>query len=250
MLTIAFSPCPNDIFLFRSFLETSSPHYSLHIADIAELNVAAIQKKFSLIKISAALFPQISKHYRLMNTGTIIGHNVGPLLLKLKEKTSPIRMIATPGETTTAHILCKMFYPQATLVPMKYHEVIPAIMDQYVCGGVVIHEERFSFPSNLSLVQDLGVQWYAFTQKPLPLGCLVIANHISSQDQAVLEKDLQQSLQAALKDTCGSIRLAANYARQPDASIIERFIATYVNDDTHSLSPIGFSALHTLWKYS
>lgn len=250
MLTLAFSPCPNDIFLFRSFLESSSPHYSLHIADISELNAAAIQKKFSLIKISAALFPKISKHYRLMNTGTIIGHNVGPLLLKLREKCSPLRMIATPGETTTAHILCKMFYPQATLVPMKYHEVIPAILDHSVCGGVVIHEERFSFSSDLSIVQDLGAKWYEATHKPLPLGCLVIANHISSQDQAILEQDIQQSLQLALDDRYHSIRLAAHYARQPSADIIEQFIKTYVNSDTLSLSETGLSALHTLWQYS
>lgn len=250
MLTIACSPCPNDIFLFRSFLKTMSPEYSVHIADIAELNRSALHKQYSLIKISAALFPQVAKHYRLMRTGTIIGHNVGPLLLKLTEKTSPIRMIATPGETTTAHILCKIFYPQAILVPMKYYEVIPAILEQTVCGGVVIHEERFSFPFSLSIVQDLGAKWHESTHKPLPLGCLVVANHVSLQDQAILEQDIQRSLQCALNDMHGSIDLAAKYSRQPESKIIQQFIKTYVNDETFSLSSTGLAALQELWQYS
>lgn len=202
------------------------------------------------MKISAALFPKISKHYRLMKTGSIIGYNVGPLILKLTEKTGPIQTIATPGETTTAHILCKMFYPQATLIPMKYHEVIPAIIKQSVCGGVVIHEERFAFPPILSVVQDLGARWYELTKKPLPLGCLVIANHVSLQDQTILEHNLQQSLQLALNDMQGSVHLAADYARQPDTAIIKQFITTYVNEDTLSLSQTGLAALHTLWQYS
>lgn len=250
MMNIAFSSCPNDIFLFRSFLQQDTLYASLHIADISQLNMWALQRKYPLIKISAALFPQVSNHYRLMHTGSILGYGVGPLVLKRKDNPQPIHTIATPGATTTAHTLCRMFYPHARLVTMTYHEVIPAVLRQEVCAGVVIHEERFTYPPQLSIDQNLGELWHSQEHKPLPLGCLVIDQRIPQEEEQTLTIAIQESLRHALHHMEESLALAAQYARNKEFSVIEQFIATYVNDETFSLSTTGLQALQTLWTHA
>lgn len=250
MIDIAFSSCPNDIFLFRSFLQDKTYDSYLHIADVSQLNAWALERKYPLMKISAALFPRVSNHYRLMATGAILGHKVGPLILKSKGNPHPIRKIATPGNTTTAHILCQTFCPQAQLIPMVYHEVIPSILHGDVCAGVVIHEERFTYPPSLSVTHHLGDLWHAKEQLPLPLGCLVIDKNIPQGLVVSLTQKIRQSLRSALQNMPDSLLLAAQYAKNKDIQIIQRFIDTYVNDETSMLSHIGLQALQTLWTYA
>lgn len=249
MIDIAFSSCPNDIFLFRSFLQDKAYDSCLHIADVSQLNTWALERKYPLMKISAALFPKVSNHYRLMATGAILGDKVGPLILKSKDNSQPIRRIATPGDTTTAHILCRTFCPQAQLIPMVYHEVIPSILHGNVCAGVVIHEERFTYPSSLSVAHHLGDLWHAKEQLPLPLGCLVIDKNIHKDLVLSLTQKIRQSLCSALQNMSDSLQLAARYAKNKDIQVIRRFIDTYVNDETSVLSRTGLQALQTLWTY-
>ncbi|AAP05130.1 1,4-dihydroxy-6-naphthoate synthase [Chlamydia caviae] len=251
ILSAAFSPCPNDIYLFRSFLERHEGFSLLDqitIADIATLNELALQHRYSLIKISAALLPKVADHYTLMKVGTIIGHGVGPLVLASDPK-SPLRSIATPGETTTAHLLCRIFYPEAKLVPMKYSEIIAAILRGDVNAGAVIHEERFSYGAQLFLKADLGALWEKKTQLPLPLGCLVVSKTLPQTVVDILTLALRKSLFLALKDPKGSENKALEYSRNKDTSVINKFIATYVNDDTLVLSNSGEQSLYTLSNY-
>ncbi|QVE48927.1 1,4-dihydroxy-6-naphthoate synthase [Chlamydia crocodili] len=251
ILSAAFSPCPNDIFLFRSFLERHEGFSLLNqitIADIATLNELALQHRFSLIKISAALFPKVADNYTLMEVGTIIGYGVGPLVLA-SDPIAPLKSIATPGETTTAHLLCKIFYPDAKLIPMKYSEILASILRNDVNAGVIIHEERFSYNSQLFLRADLGKLWEERTQLPLPLGCLVVSKTVPQTVIDILTLALRKSLFLALKDPEGSENKALEYSRNKDTTVIRKFIDTYVNDETLVLSNSGKKSLYTLSNY-
>ncbi|WP_375793285.1 1,4-dihydroxy-6-naphthoate synthase [Chlamydia sp. 12-01] len=251
ILSAAFSPCPNDIFLFRSFLERHEGFSLLNqitIADIATLNELALQHRHPLIKISAALFPKVADNYTLMEVGTTIGCGVGPLVLALDPE-SPIKSIATPGETTTAHLLCRIFYPDAELTPMKYSEIIAAVLRDDVDAGAIIHEERFSYDSQLFLRADLGRLWEERTQLPLPLGCLVVSKTVPQTVVDILTLALRKSLFLALKDSEGSENKALEYSRNKDTAVIRQFINTYVNDETLMLSNSGKKSLYTLSNY-
>ncbi|EPP37470.1 1,4-dihydroxy-6-naphtoate synthase [Chlamydia avium] len=252
ILSAAFSSCPNDIFLFRSFLEHHADVPLLHqitITDISRLNTLALQKRFSLIKISAALLPHAFEHYNLMEVGNIISYGVGPLLLS-SSSTKPVTIIATPGVTTTAHLLCKIFYPKATLFPMKYHTIIPAIVSGDIEAGVVIHEERFHYPSQLYLRDDLGTLWENATNLPLPLGCLVVEKNLPQSTVDILTSALYSSLSLSLRETKQSINTALKYSKDHNSEVIQKFIDTYVNQETLKLSELGKHAIQKLSEYA
>ncbi|SPN73545.1 Predicted periplasmic solute-binding protein,Putative periplasminc binding protein (DUF178) [Chlamydia serpentis] len=250
ILTAAFSPCPNDIFLFRSFLENPQLQPLLNqvtIADIQTLNTLALQRRVSLIKISAALFPLISNYYDLMDVGNTLGYNCGPIVLSLDPE-RPLDTLATPGETTTAHALCKLYYPKATLVPMSYDKILDAILSGRVSGGTLIHEERFSYNSELILRADFGELWHRKTIFPLPLGCLAIAKCIPLATVKALTQALRESLMYSLRDTERAAKKALEYSKNKNIMVIHRFIGTYVNKETFYLSKTGKKALQILWK--
>lgn len=55
-LSIAFSPCPNDTFVFHAMLhhgiDTGNYTFSQHIDDVEALNNAAFKKTFQITKLS------------------------------------------------------------------------------------------------------------------------------------------------------------------------------------------------------
>ncbi|WP_348663936.1 MqnA/MqnD/SBP family protein [Chlamydia vaughanii] len=251
IVSAAFSLCPNDIFLFRSFLERHEGFPLFHqvtIADIETLNSLALENRCALVKVSAALFPKICHNYNLMEVGNIIGYGVGPLLLSVDPK-APLTTIATPGASTTAHLLCKIFYPSAELLPMKYSEILPKMLRGDITAGVIIHEERFSYGLKLFLRADLGKLWEEKTQLPLPLGCLAIKKTIPQPIADVLTLALRKSLFLSLKDSPRAINKALEYSRDKNSEVIQKFINTYVNDETLVLSNLGKQAFEKLSSY-
>lgn len=250
ILTAAFSPCPNDIFLFRSFLnnEVSPVLNQITITDIQTLNQLAVKRQFSLMKMSASLFPEVSDYYNLLEVGNTLGHNCGPILLS-KDPEAPLLTIATPGDATTAHTLCKHHYPEARLIPMPYGNILNAILSDEVCGGVLIHEERFSYDPCLHLRADFGKLWQRNTVFPLPLGCIAIAKDVPQPLVQHLTNSLRKSLLASLQNPDSAASIATQYSKNKDLQVIHQFIATYVNKETFYLSKSGKKAFHMLWQY-
>ncbi|AAD18555.1 hypothetical protein CpB0427 [Chlamydia pneumoniae TW-183] len=250
ILTAAFSPCPNDIFLFRSFLKDPQFRPLLNqvtIADIETLNTLALQRRLSLMKMSAALFPLVSDYYNLMDVGNTLGYNSGPIVLSLDPECS-LDTLATPGEMTTAHALCKLYYPKAKLIPMPYDKILSAILQGKVDGGALIHEERFSYDLQLTLRADFGELWRRKTIFPLPLGCLAIAKYVPMATVDALTAALRKSLICSLKDPITAGAKAVEYSKNKNVTVIHRFIGTYINKETFQLSKTGKKALHMLWK--
>ncbi|WP_100934842.1 1,4-dihydroxy-6-naphthoate synthase [Candidatus Chlamydia corallus] len=250
ILTAAFSPCPNDIFLFRSFLEVSRLRPLLNqitVADIQTLNTLALQRRISLMKMSATLFPLVADYYNLMDVGNTLGYNCGPIVLSLDPK-GPLNTLATPGEMTTAHALCKLYYPKAQLIPMSYDKILGAILRGNVSGGALIHEERFSYDRQLTIRADFGELWRRKTVFPLPLGCLAIAKYVPPATVDALTTALRQSLISSLKDPLSAAAKALEYSKNKNITVIHKFIGTYINKETFQLSKTGKRALNILWK--
>ncbi|WP_213357828.1 MqnA/MqnD/SBP family protein [Chlamydiifrater phoenicopteri] len=252
-LSAAFSPCPNDIFLFRSFIKKEQgfellPNVTL--SDIDTLNAMACEQAFPLLKISAAHYPSVMKNYRMLPVGAAIGFSCGPLLVaKANSSLSAIKSVAVPGIETTAAALVRMFFPSMELLTIPYDKILDAIENDLVHAGVIIHESRFSYDQNsLKVVEDLGLKWEKQTSLPLPLGCLVLSREVSDSEQLSIIKLLQKSLSRSLcEENEDALSLALTYAKEKDPSVIKKFSQTYISQDTMLLSPIGEKAFTRLW---
>lgn len=248
MNNTAFSSCPNDIFLFRSFLIKESGFNFFNqvtITNIDFLNKIALEKPFSIIKVSAALFPFITDHYVLSQVGNTLGNSIGPLLLAKTSDSYPYK-IACPGKNTTAHALAKLFYPESDYVFLPYDKIMEAIQNDLVDAGVVIHESRFNF-APLACIADLGQLWSSTTSFPLPLGCIAISKNFTSMDRKAIEILLQQSLLNSLNNKHDAAKFSLSYAKEKSMDIILRFVDTYVNNESISLSKSGRKAFSILW---
>ena len=85
ILPVFISPCPNDTFLFfpliTGLIKARSFQPEFHYLDIAELNALGQQRKPALIKMSFANYYLLGQDYRLLNSGSALGHGCGPLLI-------------------------------------------------------------------------------------------------------------------------------------------------------------------------
>ena len=117
-LSLGFSPCPNDTFLFDALvhhkIDTKGLTFDIHLADVEALNLMAFEGKLDITKLSYHAFCYLTDQYQLLNSGSALGQNCGPLLIakkQLSEKEILAGPVAIPGKYTTAHFLLKMAYP-------------------------------------------------------------------------------------------------------------------------------------------
>ena len=183
-IRLGFSTCPNDTFMFDALvhgrIDTGSVRYDVHLADILHLNKMAMAGELDMVKISYNTYGQIRDQYELLDAGSALGHNCGPLLISKKPLTSKEIVdqkltVAIPGKNTTANLLLGYYAPEiANKEEMLFHEIMPAVLEDRVDAGVIIHENRFTYQKfGLKLVQDLGEFWEGKTGLPIPLGAIV-----------------------------------------------------------------------------
>ncbi|HPZ87442.1 MAG TPA: 1,4-dihydroxy-6-naphthoate synthase, partial [Flavihumibacter sp.] len=153
LLTLGFSPCPNDTFIFDALvnkhIDPGPFQFELALEDVQTLNEWALQDKLDISKISYGVWPLVKNKYRLLESGGALGNGCGPLLIArepiAENKVNELR-IAIPGRNTTAHLLFSMVYPQArNKVFMVFNEIEQALLDGQVDAGVIIHENRFTY---------------------------------------------------------------------------------------------------------
>ncbi|MCH9627978.1 MAG: 1,4-dihydroxy-6-naphtoate synthase [Chlamydiales bacterium] len=250
-MKIAFSPCPNDTYLFHAWVtgRIGVPPKEVHFADIDALNTLAHTGSYPLIKLSFPCFAAVSATYQLLPIGAALGFHCGP---KIISKTPfsldalPSKRIAIPGKETTAHHLLNKLAP----APQEkhfclYHEVMDLIERDVVECGVIIHETRFTFAQKgFSEVIDLGEEWHRRFELPLPLGGLAVRRDYPYKEQ--LLKKLRASLAFAQSTPDASRSFILQHSQEKDPQVVEKHIATYVNAETEDLSPLGIKAIETL----
>ena len=117
-LTLGFSTCPNDTCIFDAMvhekIDTEGLKFTINMADVEELNREAFNNKIDITKISFHAYAYVSKNYKILNSGSALGNNNGPLLISkqkiYKDEVSDLK-IAIPGKYTTANLLLTIAYP-------------------------------------------------------------------------------------------------------------------------------------------
>lgn len=250
-LTLGFSPCPNDTFIFdalvNSRIETEGLEFDVIMEDVQTLNEWAKKGKLNITKISYVLLPSVLNNYILLNSGGALGKGVGPLLISHPTNQTIIvedTIVAIPGEDTTAHFLFSLAYPNAkNKVFLRFDEI-----ESFVSGkrglGVIIHENRFTYSKKgLYKINDLGDYWEKQTGLPIPLGGIVIHRNIHRDIQQKVDGLIQKSLQYAFNHYPHISDYVKNHAQEMDELIMRQHIDLYVNNYSLDLGQAGREAI-------
>jgi 1,4-dihydroxy-6-naphthoate synthase len=216
--------------------------------DIEELNRLALDAENDITKCSTALMPAIVGEYALLDSGSALGRGNGPLWVRRKGETTPLRRVAVPGEHTTANALVKRLFPEIEeRVPMLFSDIAEAVERGDYDAGVLIHEGRFVYHRrNLELVADLGLEWEGRMQLPLPLGSIVARRSLGAETVALVEEVLRESIAYAFAHPEVSREFIKAHAQEMEDDVIDRHIALFVNDFSLSLGAEGRRAVERL----
>lgn len=253
-LRLAISPCPNDTFMFDAIInkriDLEGFTFDVEYHDIEQLNMRVLSGEAEVSKCSTALLRAVGESYRLLDSGSALGRGNGPLLVRRKGDTSPIRRIAVPGLYTTANALVGRLFPMiAEREPMLFSEIAEAVEFGRFDAGVLIHEGRFVYERrSLELVADLGLEWERRVGLPLPLGSIVASKSLDDETIRGVEQLIRRSIEYAFAHPAVSRDFIKSHAQELDDDVINRHIALFVNDFSLSLGDEGRRAVEELTR--
>ncbi|MCW2541040.1 MAG: hypothetical protein JWN95_2765 [Frankiales bacterium] len=250
-LSVAFSPCPNDTFVFHAWthgLIDGAPGVDLTFADVDVTNTAAEKGEYDVVKVSYAALPWLLDQYRLLPTGGALGRGCGPLVLVNGDRPNlDGARVAVPGERTTAYLLMRLWatgQSPASIDVVPFVDIMPGVRDGRYDAGLVIHEARFTYPQyGLRALADLGEWWEASTGHPIPLGAILARRDL---DADALTTVIRRSVQHAFDHPQDSAAWVAEHADEMDPAVQQQHIALYVNDFTLDLGEPGYAAIEDL----
>jgi 1,4-dihydroxy-6-naphthoate synthase len=256
-LTLAYSPCPNDTYIFAALangLLKDVPEIRVHLDDVENLNTAALKGDYELTKVSYGVVPDLYEKYRVLRAGGALGHACGPLLVARPGTGKSLedfkdKLIAIPGERTTAFMLLNLAMgarPQT--LSMRFDKIIESVAGGTVDAGLIIHESRFTYKeSDLVSIADLGEWWEAETQMPVPLGAILIRDDLAER-AGELNEAIRQSLRYAREHEKEVMKYVQEHANSMDETIMRKHIELYVNEFTDDVGDEGIAAVNELFK--
>ena len=251
-LRLSISPCPNDTFMFDAIvnrrIDLEGLEFDVEYHDIEQLNEQALARRADVTKCSTVILSAISDKYALLDSGSALGRGNGPLLVRRKGDSAPLRHIAVPGVHTTANALvCRLFPEIEQRTPRLFSEIAEAVERGEFDGGVLIHEGRFVYAArNLELVADLGLEWERRMSLPLPLGSIVVARDLGDELAECVDRVLRCSIEYAFAHPEVSREYIKQHARELDDEVISKHIALFVNEFSLSLGEEGRRAVEAL----
>ncbi len=256
-LTLGFSTCPNDTFIFDALvhkkIDTEGLEFDLLLADVEELNNIAFKGEIDITKLSYHAYAYVAKNYKLLNSGSALGNNNGPLLVS-KHKIYPDEVeelnIAIPGKHTTANLLLSIAYPES-LYKKEYlfSDIEEVVLSGEADAGLIIHENRFTYEQKgLRKIIDLGEFWEEKTKMPIPLGGIVVNRNHPAANQKKIDKLIRSSLEHAYKNPVSSIAFMKKYAQDMNEEVMQKHIELYVNDYSIDLGEKGRTAIKKLYQ--
>ncbi len=252
-MRFAYSPCPNDTFVFHALahgLVPGAPPIDVTFADVDVTNTAAERGEFDVVKVSYAALPWLLDRYALLPCGGALGRGCGPLVLTAgASELKPGATVAVPGERTTAYLLFRLWstgFAPGEIRVMPFHTIMPAIRDGEVDAGLVIHEARFTYPRfGLHAVADLGDWWEGETGLPIPLGAILARRDLAIPHDELAEY-IRASVRAAWRDPDATRPYVAEHAQEMEREVAGAHIALYVNEFTEDLGETGYAAADAL----
>jgi 1,4-dihydroxy-6-naphthoate synthase len=257
-LSIGFSPCPNDTYIFCGLVKGHIPltGWSLQperLEDVETLNEWALQGRLDITKLSFHAFGHVQKNYVLLKSGSALGRGCGPLLVA-GQNVSPAdttkMTVAVPGKHTTAAMLLKLFAPDwKNVVMLRFDEIMPAIESGKVDCGVIIHESRFTYKSRgLELIKDLGNWWEEISGYPIPLGGIAVKRSLGRELIEEIDKALKASIVWAQSNHELCRPYIKEHAQELEDCVINDHIGLYVNAFSEDLGEEGMAAIEFFLK--
>lgn len=254
-ITIGFSTCPNDTYIFDALIngkiDTHGLIFTPLLADVEELNSRALKGDLDITKLSYHAYGHVSKRYKILDSGSALGWGNGPLVVS-KRRIYPDEVlharIAIPGELTTANLLTGMAFPEAkNKKAYLFSDIEEVVLSDEADIGVLIHENRFTYSDRgLKLILDLGEFWDKKTGMPIPLGGIMVNREIEEDKQLLIQKLIRESLVFARENPGSAIGYMRKYAQEMREDILLKHVKTFVNEYSLSLGAEGRQAVNKL----
>ncbi|MBK8563663.1 MAG: 1,4-dihydroxy-6-naphthoate synthase [Saprospiraceae bacterium] len=251
-LTLGFSPCPNDTFIFDAMvhgkIDTEGLEFKVVMEDVETLNRRAVSGELDVTKLSYHAYAYLLDKYVLLDAGSALGKNCGPLLIARQEMTDEQiqnAVIAIPGRLTTANFLLSLAFPNATKkVETVFSEIESAVLEGRVAAGLIIHENRFTYEQKgLKKLIDLGEYWEESTGLPIPLGGIVAKRSLPSGVLHSINRIMHRSVNFAFDHPDASKGFVRANAQEMDEQVMNSHIQLYVNEFTKNLGGEGRTAV-------
>lgn len=256
-ITLGYSPCPNDTFIFDAMIhgriDTEGLSFSVKLLDVAHLNQKAFKGELMATKLSYHAFGHLTNNYALLRSGSALGRNCGPLLLSKKildEENIISNICAIPGRYTTANFLLGLAYPKlAQKTEMLFSEIEEAVVIGTATTGLIIHENRFTYADKgLVKLRDLGEFWEESTGFPIPLGGIVVRRDLPVEVQQKMERVIARSVAYAFAHPEASAEYVRKHAQAMEPAVMRAHIDLYVNDFSRDLGEEGIAAVRHLME--
>ena len=258
-LTLAFSPCPNDCFMFDAMvnrrIDLEGLEFDVRLADIEALNHGAFAGEPDVTKLSFHAYAYCADRYVLLDAGSALGRNCGPLLISKRpiaqeEVARGAVSIAIPGKFTTANFLCGLAFPRAqNKTEVLFSDIEPAVLADRFDAGLIIHENRFTYQAKgLKKIIDLGEFWETETGAPIPLGGIVIKRSLPDAVKESVNRIMRRSVEYAFAHREASLPYVREHAQEMSEEVMYQHIDLYVNDYSVDLGVDGRRAVEVLFE--
>jgi 1,4-dihydroxy-6-naphthoate synthase len=258
-LSLGFSPCPNDCFMFDAIvnrrIDLEGLEFSVHLADVEALNKTAFAGEADVTKLSYHAYAYCLGEYVLLDAGSALGRNCGPLLISKRtismEDAAVGRLrIAIPGKFTTANFLLGLALPAAQdKTELVFSAIEPALLNEEYDAGLIIHENRFTYQAKgLKKIIDLGEFWERETGTPIPLGGIVIRRSLPEDMKRKVNRVMRRSVEYAFADRAASLTFVREHAQEMSEEVMYRHIDLYVNEYSVDLGSEGKRAVEMLFE--
>lgn len=255
-IKLGYSTCPNDTFVFEAMVhhrvDTEGLEFEETLSDVEDLNLKAFHSELDVTKLSFHAYAYLSDRYIILDSGSALGKNNGPLLLSREPfdlQTVESLKIAIPGKYTTANLLLQIAFPKVhNKVEMVFSEIEEAVLSGEADAGLAIHENRFTYASRgLFKLMDLGNYWEDLTGRPVPLGGIMIKRDLEQEVQRKVNRVLKRSVELAFSHPEKVMPYVRTFAQEMDEEVMKKHIALYVNDFTRDLGVTGKNAIRAFY---
>jgi 5,8-dihydroxy-2-naphthoate synthase len=257
-LTLAFSPCPNDCFMFDAIvnhrIDLEGLDFDVRLADVEALNKTAFAGEVDVTKLSYHAYAYCAENYVLLDAGSALGRKCGPLLISRRALTeadvaSGALRIAIPGKYTTANFLLGLAFPAAqNKTELLFSEIEGAVLDGRFDAGLIIHENRFTYTAKgLRKIVDLGEFWEAETGSPIPLGGIVVRRALPEAIRHRVNRVVRRSVEYAFRHRTASLPFVREHAQEMSEDVMYQHIDLYVNEFSIDLGAEGRRAVERLF---
>jgi 1,4-dihydroxy-6-naphthoate synthase len=259
ILSLGFSPCPNDCFMFDAIanrrIDLEGLEFEIVMADVEALNKAAFAGEADVTKLSYHAYAHCTRDYVLLDAGSALGRNCGPLLISKRpisseEVAAGNLAIAIPGKFTTANFLLGLAFPAARRkTELVFSAIEPAVLNEEFDAGLIIHESRFTYAEKgLKKIIDLGEFWESETGAPIPLGGIVINRALPDEVKRAVNRVLRRSVEYAFAHRTASLPFVREHAQEMSEDVMYKHIDLYVNEYSVDLGSEGRRAVELLFE--